>query len=138
MLTAAAHLVMVAHFAFVAFVLLGGVIGVRWRNVLVWHVPIFAYAVVIQAVRFPCPLTLLEKDLRLLAGLPNYAGGFIGHYIEPYVAALGLPPVVYDHMGYWTVGFNAALYAGMAWRWRRNARGAPCGDAAAGRDGVPA
>lgn len=124
MLTTAVYVVMGLHFAFVAFVLMGGLAGLWWWRLLVWHAPVFVYAVTIEAIRFPCPLTLLEKDLRLLADLPNYAGGFIGHYIEPYVAALGMPPLVYDHMGYWTVGLNAVIYAGVIVRaWRRRGGG---------------
>lgn len=129
LLTFAAHLAMLVHFAFVAFVLTGGVLGLKWRPLLVLHLPVFTYAVIIEAVRFPCPLTQIEKDLRFLANLPNYPGGFLGHYVEPHLSAVGVPPIVYQNMGYWTVAFNAALYAYLIYRWRKAtaapAQGAP-------------
>lgn len=114
---------MVAHFAFVAWVLLGGVLSLRFGRLVRWHLPFFAYAVVIEAVRFSCPLTDLEKFLRVMAELPVYEGGFLGHYVEPRLRAAGLPAVVFRHMGYWTVGLNLAVYVVLFRRWR-SSRGA--------------
>lgn len=119
------------HFIFVAVVLLGGlVVWYRPRFAAV-HAPVFAYAVVIEAVRFQCPLTLIEKNLRALAGLENYTRGFLGHYVEPWLVAAGLPQAVYAHMGYWTVGLNALLYVWLArrcWTARRTAGPDPVTD----------
>ncbi len=74
--------VMVAHFAFIMFVVVGAVLAWRWPVVLWAHVPALAWGVGTIAIGFPCPLTALEKGLRRMAGEAGYAGGFVDRYIE--------------------------------------------------------
>ncbi|MDH3682311.1 MAG: DUF2784 domain-containing protein [Acidimicrobiia bacterium] len=79
----AADVVLVIHFAFVVFIVVGGV-SIRWRRWMIApHGAALAYGVAIQAIGFGCPLTPLEKDLRRAAGEAVYEGGFIGYYITP-------------------------------------------------------
>jgi hypothetical protein len=118
----AAYGTMWLHFAFLAFVVFGGLASLRFPRVLLAHTPFFVYALIIETVRFPCPLTLIEKDLRYLAGLGNYHRGFVGHYIEPYVSALGLPRWFYSNMGYFVVGVNVLIYALAIRRVRRTSK----------------
>ena len=74
--------VMVVHFSFVVFVVVGGVLAWRWPA-LVWvHLPALAWAAGTVTIGFPCPLTSLEKGLRRLAGDRGYEAGFVDHYIE--------------------------------------------------------
>jgi hypothetical protein len=119
----AAYAAAIIHFAFVAQVLLGGLLPLLSPRLTPLHAPFLIYAIIIEAIRFPCPLTQIEKNLRFLANLPNYTGGFLGHYVEPYIAATGLPPVVYQNMGYCTVGLNIVLYGYLFWRWRKGKGG---------------
>lgn len=114
---AAAWLAMLSHLAFVAWVLMGGWVGLVWRRAIWWHVPVFTYAVIIEAIRFQCPLTNFEKWLWVQSGYRSYEGGFLGYYVEPYVRALGVPRLIYANMGYWTVGINFVLYGWLVWRW---------------------
>jgi len=75
-----ADLVVLAHIAFVAFVVLGGLL-VLWRTRIAWlHVPVALYAAAIEIVGWVCPLTPLENRFRALAGEAGYEGGFIEHY----------------------------------------------------------
>ncbi len=79
----AADTVLVIHFAFVVFIIVGAVL-IRWARWLIWpHLASLAYGAAIQAIGFTCPLTPLEKTLRRAAGETVYEGGFIGHYISP-------------------------------------------------------
>ena len=81
--TVAADIVLVIHFAFVVFIVVGAVLT-RWARWLIWpHLAVLAYGAAIQAIGFTCPLTPLEKSLRRAAGEAVYEGGFIGHYITP-------------------------------------------------------
>ena len=87
-----ADLVLVVHFAFVAFValglaviLLGGLF--RWRFVHNFyfraaHVAAIGYVVMESVVGVTCPLTAWENHLRLMAGGGQYAGSFIQHWIH--------------------------------------------------------
>ncbi len=74
--------VMVVHFAFILFIVVGAVLAWRWPGVLWAHVPALAWGVGTVAIGFPCPLTALEKGLRRLAGGAGYHGGFVDRYIE--------------------------------------------------------
>ena len=79
----AADTVLVIHFAFVVFIVVGAVL-IRWARRLIWpHLASLVYGAAIQAFGFTCPLTPLEKSLRRAAGETVYEGGFIGHYITP-------------------------------------------------------
>ena len=60
----AADLVLVVHLAFVLFVVLGGLLALRWRRVAWIHVPVALYGATIEFVGFICPLTPLEVWLR--------------------------------------------------------------------------
>ena len=77
-----AELVLVLHFCFVLFVVLGGVLVLRWRPLLWLHLPAVAWGVLVQCFLLTCPLTLVENWLRRLGGGAGYAGGFVEHYIS--------------------------------------------------------
>ena len=70
----AADLALVVHLVFIVFIVFivaGGFIARRYRSVVWPHLAVVAYAIVIEAVRFTCPLTPLEKSLRASAGAPS-------------------------------------------------------------------
>jgi hypothetical protein len=78
-----ADLVVGLHAGFVLFVLLGGLVVLRWRRVVWVHLPCVAWAVAIELGGWICPLTPLENRLRTAAGQAGYEGGFIEHYLIP-------------------------------------------------------
>lgn len=115
-----ADLVMLVHFAFVAFVVAGGLLVLKWRRVAWLHVPLALYGATLEFVGWVCPLTPLEQNLRRAAGGAGYEGGFIDHYIRGV-----LYPANWGDMHVWLgvlllVG-NAAIYA---WAFRKRP-GAP-------------
>jgi hypothetical protein len=65
----AADVVVGVHAAFVIFVVLGGLLVVRWPR-LVWvHVPAAVWGVLIEFTGWICPLTPAENYLRERSGL---------------------------------------------------------------------
>lgn len=116
-----ADLVMLAHFAFTAFVALGGLL-VLLRPRLAWlHLPVLGYGVAIEVFGWTCPLTPLEWRLRSLAGEAGHSGGFLETYLGPI-----LYPEDWEGIRYLLAGllvlFNVAVYAGVLIRARRSRR----------------
>jgi polyferredoxin len=88
----AADLVVVVHFAYVAFVvmgllaiLLGAVLRWRWVRSL-WFRVLHLLAILVVAAEavcgITCPLTTWEQDLRTLAGDTAYRGDFIAAWVH--------------------------------------------------------
>lgn len=106
-----ADLVFLAHFAFVLFVVLGGV-AVWWKPKLAWlHVPAFAWGALIEFAGWICPLTPWEQSLRLLAGERGYSGGFVEHYLFPLLYPEGLTRDVQIVLGVLVLAINGVAYA---------------------------
>ncbi|MDD5033645.1 MAG: DUF2784 domain-containing protein [Methylococcaceae bacterium] len=81
----AADILLIVHFIFILFVLLGGLL-VLWRSGLVWlHLPAAVWGVIVELSGWICPLTPLEQKLRLKAGSLGYEGGFVEHYLLPLI-----------------------------------------------------
>ncbi len=79
---ALADLVLVVHFAFVLFVVVGGLLVLRWPWVAFLHVPAAIWGILIEYSGWICPLTPLENSFRQSGGQPGYSGSFIQHYIQ--------------------------------------------------------
>jgi hypothetical protein len=86
----AADAVLLLHLGFIVFVLLGGLLALRWRRVPLLHLPAAAWGVYIELSGGLCPLTPLENRLRVLAGQAGFEGGFIEHYLLPLIYPAGL------------------------------------------------
>src|SRR3954470_10716834 len=105
-----ADLVVVFHFAFVLFVVLGGLLVLRWRWLAYVHLPVALYEALIELIGWVCPLTPLEKRLRESAGLQSYQGGFVEHYFLPVLYPAGLTRSVQLVLGMLVIGVNLAIY----------------------------
>ena len=70
----AADAVVLLHVAFIAFVVLGGLLAFRHRWVAAVHVPAAVWAVLIESFGWICPLTPLEVQLRIAGGEAGYTG----------------------------------------------------------------
>jgi hypothetical protein len=82
--------VVLVHAAFVAFVVLGGLLVLRRPRIAVAHVAAVTWAVALELAGLTCPLTPLENWLRERAGATPYTGGFVDHYVLPCLYPDGL------------------------------------------------
>lgn len=114
-----ADLVLVAHFAFIAFVVLGGLAVARWPRLAWAHLPAVAWGAGISFAGAICPLTPLENALRQRAGQAGYEGGFIEHYLLAIVYPDGLTREVQVALGVGVLVVNLAAYG---WAIRRSRR----------------
>ena len=112
-----ADLVLVVHFAFVLFVIFGGLLVIR-RPKLAWlHLPAAIWGSWIEFSGRICPLTPLENHFRMLGGQAGYEGGFIEHYVTAIIYPQGLTRSVQIALGVVVVGINVLVYA-VIWRRR--------------------
>ena len=73
---------MVAHFVFLAYLVVGGFIAWWWPWTIWMHVSVAAYGLFNVLIGWPCPLTHVENWGRARAGEATLPGtGFIDHYI---------------------------------------------------------
>lgn len=102
---------LVAHLGFVLFVVLGGLLVVRWWPLRWVHLPVAVYGAAIEFVGWICPLTPLENHLRRRGGEAGYHGGFVEQYLLPLVYPGALTRELQIVLGLLVVGVNVALYA---------------------------
>ena len=105
-----ADLTLVIHLAFVLFVILGGLMALRWPRVAWVHLPVALYGAAIEFIGFICPLTPLEVWLRRRGGEAGYEGGFIEHYITAAIYPPGLTREILIMLGIGVLAVNAAVY----------------------------
>lgn len=110
MYRALADATMLVHFAFIAFVVLGGLLVLRWSWVKWVHLPAAAWGVLIELQGWICPLTPLENHFRRLGGESGYAGGFIERYLEPVIYPPGLSPPTQLGLAAFVLLVNAVVY----------------------------
>ncbi len=98
------------HFGFVLFVVLGGLLALRWRRCAWTHVPAAVWGATLEFAGWICPLTPLENWLREQAGEAAYPTGFIEHYLLPVLYPAGLTRELGFVLGILVVGINLAIY----------------------------
>lgn len=106
-----ADVVVVAHGAFVLFVMVGAFLALRWRWVVWLHLPAAIWGVLIEYAGWICPLTPLENALRARAGESGYTGDFIEHYVLRALYPQGLTRTTQLVLGSLALGVNIAAYA---------------------------
>lgn len=117
--TIAADLLLVLHLCFILFVIAGAPLVLRWPR-LVWaHLPAVLWGAMIEFGGWICPLTPLENSLRYNAGEVGYAGGFVEHYILPFVYPPGLTREIQIGLGIAVLVLNALVYGALMIRRRR-------------------
>ncbi|MFV3385087.1 MULTISPECIES: DUF2784 domain-containing protein [Pseudomonas] len=117
----AADALVLVHLGFILFVLLGGLLLLRWPRLIWLHIPAVAWGIVVECLHLGCPLTPWENQLRRAAGQAGYDGGFIEHYLIPLIYPAGLTPKIQLYLGAIVVLVNLSVYAWLIWRWRNKA-----------------
>lgn len=106
-----ADLVLVLHLGFVLFVVLGGLLVVRWPRLAWVHVPAAVWGVLIEYAGWICPLTPLENSFRIKGGEAGYSGGFIEHYVQSTLYPQGLTRSTQMVLGSLVLLLNLVVYA---------------------------
>jgi len=117
-----ANTITIGHLGFVLFALLGGLGVLRWPWLVWLHLPTVLWAAAVEIANWTCPLTPLEKRLRVKAGSAEYSGGFVEHYLLRRFFPTGVTRGVQTALGIIVIVVNLAVY-GYVW----HARHAPVG-----------
>ncbi len=120
----AADAVLIVHLVFIAFVVLGGLLLLRWPRLAWVHAPVALYGAAIEFIGFVCPLTPLEIWLRRRGGEAGYTSGFVEQYITAALYPTGLTREVQVGLGIAVLLVNIAIYWLLAVR-ARKIRSAP-------------
>jgi hypothetical protein len=107
----AADLTVLAHLAFVAFVVAGGFVAIARPRIAWLHVPTALWGAWAELTATVCPLTPLENMLRRQAGDTGYEGGFVEHYLIPLLYPVGLTPAHQRWLGAFVIAINVLAYA---------------------------
>lgn len=116
-----ADAILALHFAYVAFVLLGGLLVLRFPRLGWLHLPAVAWAAAVEFTDGVCPLTVWENRFHALAGGATYQGDFLWRYLLPIIYPAGLTADLHALLGGIVVALNVAIYAAvLALRRRRH------------------
>ena len=107
------------HLLFILFVLFGGLLVLKWRPLIWWHLPAAVWGVSVEVFHLNCPLTQWENLMRDAAGQTGYSGGFIEHYVWPVIYPAGLTPAIQLGLGSVVLAINVLVYFRLIRLWQR-------------------
>jgi hypothetical protein len=111
-----ADFVVLLHFGFVLFAILGGFLVIRWKKSAWVHLPTALWASLIEFGGWICPLTPLEKWLRLQGGEIGYQTGFVEQYILPILYPAALTRQLQIILGLFVLSVNIIVYGWLLYR----------------------
>ncbi|MDA8162536.1 MAG: DUF2784 domain-containing protein [Desulfobacteraceae bacterium] len=106
----AADTIVLIHFGFILFVVLGGLLVFKYRRIAWLHIPAVVWGAGVEFTGIVCPLTPIENTLRRLGGEGGYSGGFVGRYVMPIVYPGGLTRSIQIMLGCLVLAINVAAY----------------------------
>ena len=107
---AMADAVLIAHLAFIAWVIFGALFT-RGRPRLAWmHVTTIIYGIIAETTPLVCPLTLAENWCEVRAGVSPYHGPFLLHYLDAIVYP-NVPVALLVAVAVVVCVFNLGIYA---------------------------
>jgi hypothetical protein len=113
-----ADIVLILHFGLVLFMIFGGLLVLRWKWIILLHLPAMIWGVLIEFFQWLCPLTTLENRLKSLGGEQGYEGGFIEHYVSA-ILYTNVTPQSQMMLGFLLILFNLFVYWYVFKRFRR-------------------
>jgi hypothetical protein len=106
-----ADLVVAIHFLFVLFVIFGGLLVIKWRRIIGFHVAAALWGAFIEFSGWVCPLTPLENWFRKNAAEEYYRFDFIARYLLFMLYPEGLTHRVQIALGITVIVLNMLIYA---------------------------
>ncbi|MEE9354537.1 MAG: DUF2784 domain-containing protein, partial [Methylococcaceae bacterium] len=96
---------------FICFVVLGGLLVLKFRWVVFLHIPAVIWGVMMEFRGWLCPLTQWENYFREAANQEGYSDGFIDHYLIPMIYPIGLTDDIQTVLGGVVLVVNLMIYS---------------------------
>ena len=109
----AADATLLLHLGFLLFALFGAVLALRWRWLIMAHLPAVAWGTLVELADWPCPLTPWEEYFRLQALVAGCDSSPIEQMLVPLIYPAGLTAEARLLLGLALLLFNLALYLGL-------------------------
>lgn len=113
-----ADLTAIIHLTFILFVILGGLLLIRWNRFAWLHIPAALWGALIEFKGWYCPLTNLELFLLEKSGASGYSRGFVAHYILPVVYPGEMTRELQIELGLFVIFLNIIIYGFVIYRYR--------------------
>src|SRR5438876_11798309 len=98
------------HLLFILWIVFGAALT-RRRPLLRWvHLGSVVWGILIEILRWTCPLTWAENFLETRAGIAPYQGGFLLHYLDALIYPI-IPPGLLTGFGVAVCIGNFGIYA---------------------------
>jgi hypothetical protein len=110
---AAAEGVLLFHLTFIGFALFGALLVIRWRWLMVLHIPAAVWGVFIEISGGICPLTYAENFLRRRGGEAGYSDGFVEHYLTAIIYPAGLTRSIQFVIAGVVLALNITIYGAL-------------------------
>ena len=106
----AADLTLIVHFAFIIFVVFGGILFLISTKIIYVHVPALIWGTYIELTHSVCPLTYLENWFLQKSNLSTYSDGFIQNYLVPIVYPKNLTEDLQIYFAAFLLVLNLIIY----------------------------
>ena len=115
-----ADLILICHFLFILFVVLGGTLTFISKKFAILHIPAAAWRISNEFFGWICPLTPLENRLREKGNHSGYEGSFIEHYLMPVIYPDGLTRNIQFILGAIVLIMNIIIYTAVIVKSRKS------------------
>lgn len=105
-----ADCILILHFLFISFVLVGGLLCLVRVSFCWIHLPAVIWGVLVEWFGWICPLTPLENHFRSMASEKGFTGGFVEHYLLPVLYPGYLNPMTQWLLGAIVISVNILIY----------------------------
>lgn len=117
MYRALTEITIIAHLAFIVFVIAGGILALKRLWLIPIHLAALSWAIYAElSPGIVCPLTAVENYFAGRAGITTYRGDFVAHYLAPIIYQEGLPLNWQYVLTGMVIGLNVLIYASLLWR----------------------
>lgn len=106
-----ADTLLILHLLFIVFVVLGGLLILKWRWLIYPHLAAVIWGILVEFNHWICPLTPWENALRGAAGQASYNSSFIEHYLIPLIYPTNLTNDIQIILGSIVILVNLAVYS---------------------------